>query len=56
MAKILASIYLEIPQLERLDKLWAKTEVAKAKYVREGIDLLLKKYEKQLKGEHKKRR
>ena len=46
MAKILASIYLEIPQLEELNKLSAKTRVSKAKYVREGVDLLLKKYEK----------
>ena len=56
MAKILASIYLEIPQLERLDELSAKTRVAKSAYIREGIDLLLQKYEEQPKGKHKKRR
>ena len=56
MAKILSSIYLEIPQLERLDKLSEKTRVPKAVYVREGIDLALKKYEKQLKDRHEKRR
>ena len=55
MAKILASIYLEIPQLGRLDKLSGKTGVAKSKYIREGIDLLLQKYEEQLKGENIKR-
>ena len=54
MAKILSSIYLEIPQIERLDKLSAKTRVAKAVYIREGIDLLLQRYKKQLGGEHKK--
>jgi predicted DNA-binding protein len=54
MAKIFSCIYLEIPQIERLDKLSAKTRVAKAEYIQEGIDLLLKKYKKQLGGEHKK--
>ena len=54
MAKILSSIYLEIPQLERLDKLSEKTRVPKAVYVREGLDLVLKKHEKQLEGKHKK--
>jgi predicted DNA-binding protein len=54
MAKILSSIYLEIPQIERLNKLSAKTRVAKAVYIREGIDLLLQRYKKQLGGEHKK--
>ena len=56
MAKIHASIQLELPQIERLNKLSAKTRVAKAVYIREGIDLALKKYEEQLKGEHRKRR
>ena len=56
MSKILASIYLEIPQLGRLDKLSAKTGVAKSKYIREGIDLLLQRYEEQLKYRHIKRR
>ena len=54
MAKILSSIYLEIPQLERLDKLSAKTGVAKSVYIREGIDLLLQRYEEQPKDRHKK--
>ena len=54
MAKILSSIYLEIPQRERLDELSAKTKVPKAVYVREGLELLLQKYEEQLKGKHKK--
>ena len=54
MAKILASIYLEIPQIERLDKLSAKTSVPKSEYIREGIDLLLKKYEEQPKDRNKK--
>ena len=54
MAKIFSCIYLEIPQIERLDKLSAKTKVPKAVYVREGLELLLQKYEEQLKGKHKK--
>ena len=56
MAKKLASIYLDIEQLERLDKLSAKTRVVKSEYIREGLDLVLKKYDKQLKGKNKKRR
>ena len=56
MAKILSSIYLELPQIERLDKLSAKTGVAKAVYIREGIDLLLQKYTEQPKDKHKKTR
>ena len=56
MAKKLVSIYPEKEQLKRLDKLSAKTKIPKAKYVREGVDLLLQKYEKELKGKNKKRR
>ena len=56
MAKTLASINLEIPQIERLDKLSAKTRVAKSEYIREGLDLLLQKYEDQLEERHTKRR
>jgi predicted DNA-binding protein len=52
MAKRLLSIYPEKEQLKRLDKLSAKTKVPKAQYVSEGIDLVLKKYEKQLQGKH----
>ena len=48
MAKILASIYLEKEQIKRLDKLSAMTRIAKAVYIREGLDLLLQKYEEQL--------
>ena len=47
MAKAIVSIYPTVEQLKRLDKLSAKTKVAKAKYIREGVDLLLQKYEKQ---------
>ena len=56
MAKKLFSAFVEKEQEARLDKLSAKTRVPKAVYVREGIDLALKKYEKQLKDKNKKRR
>ena len=56
MAKKVVSIYPTVEQLTRLDKLSAKTGVSKGKYVREGVDLLLKKYEKQLGSDNKKRR
>jgi predicted DNA-binding protein len=54
MAKILVSIYPEKRQLERLDKLSAMTRVPKAEYIREGINLLLNKYEAQTREGHKK--
>jgi predicted DNA-binding protein len=56
MGKVVVSIYPTVEQLKRLDKLSAKTKVPKAKYVREGIDRLLKKYEKQPGNDDKKRR
>ena len=56
MAKILVSIYPEKKQLERLDKLSAATRVPKAEFIREGIDLLLNKYEELTRKGHKKRR
>ena len=47
MAKVIVSIYPTVEQLKRLDKLSAKTKVPRSKYIREGVDLLLQKYEKQ---------
>jgi hypothetical protein len=44
--KILRSLYLNIEQVERLKKLSAKTKVPQAVYIREGIDLVLKKHSK----------
>jgi predicted DNA-binding protein len=55
MAMKLVSVFLEKEQEARLDKLSAKTRVPKAVYIRDGIDLALKKYEKQLKARHIKR-
>ena len=48
MAKAIVSIYPTVEQLKRLDKLSAKTGVSRAQYVREGVDLLLQKYEEEL--------
>ena len=48
MAKVIVSIYPTVEQLKRLDKLSAKTGVSRAAYVREGVDLLLQKYEEEL--------
>lgn len=55
MAKILVSIYPEKKQLKRLDRLSAATRVPKAEYIREGIDLLLNKYEDHTRKRDKKR-
>ena len=56
MAKKLISLHLEEKQIERLSKLSAKTRVPRAVYIRDGLDSILDKCEKQLKGERKKRR
>ena len=50
MAKKLITIYLDIEQLEKLNKLSEKTGVTKSEYIREAFDLVLKKHEKHLKG------
>jgi len=55
MAKKLVSLYMEEEQIERLSKLSAKTRVPKAVYIRDGIDFMLDKCEKQLKGKRNKR-
>ena len=43
--KVLRSIYLDKEQIEKIKKLSEKTKVPQAVYVREGLDLLLRKYE-----------
>ena len=43
--KVLRSIYLDIAQVERIKKLSEITKVPQAVYVRDGLDLLLSKYE-----------
>jgi len=54
--KILRSIYLENEQVERLMKLSAKTKIPQAVFIREGLDLMLAKYENEIKGSNKKRK
>jgi predicted DNA-binding protein len=46
--KVLRSIYLDIAQVERIKKLSEVTKVPQAVYVREGLDLLLQKYEEKI--------
>jgi len=47
--KALRSIYLELEQAEKLKQLSAKTRVPQAVYIREGLDLVMNKYEKKMK-------
>jgi predicted DNA-binding protein len=49
MTKILRTIYLDTRLVEKLVRLSTKTRIPQAVLVREGIDLMLKKYEKKLK-------
>lgn len=51
--KVLRSIYLDIAQVERIKKLSERTKVPQAVYVREGLDLLLSKYEGQMDKDHR---
>jgi hypothetical protein len=44
-AKVLRSIYLDITQVEKIKRLSEITKVPQAVYVREGLDLILHKYE-----------
>jgi len=54
MTKLLRSVYLDEEQVESLIKLSKKTRVPQAVLVREGIDLMLKKRERQLQRKKKK--
>jgi len=49
--KVLRSIYLDIAQVEKIKRLSERTKVPQAVYVREGLDLLLRKYEEQVASE-----
>lgn len=49
--KISTTIYVTPSQSERLKLLHARTKVPVAVYIREGIDLILKKYEHLLPGQ-----
>jgi len=47
--KALRSVYLDLQQVERLKLLSEKTRVPQAVYLREGLDLVMNKYEKKIK-------
>ena len=47
--KALRSVYLDSEQVERLKRLSGKTRVPQAVYIREGLDLVMNKYEKRVK-------
>jgi predicted DNA-binding protein len=47
--KALRSVYLDSEQVERLKNLSAITRVPQAVYIREGLDLVMDKYEKKAK-------
>ena len=49
--KISTTVYITPEQNERLHLLHARTKVPVAVYIREGIDLVLKRYEHQLPGQ-----
>jgi len=55
MTKLLRSVYLDEEQVESLIALSKKTRVPQAVLVREGVDLMLKKHEKQVQRKKKKR-
>ena len=55
MTKILRSLYIEKEQVESLIKLSKRTRVPQAVLVREGVDLMLKKREKELQRKKKKK-
>ena len=51
--KVLRSIYLDLDQIEKVKKLSEKTKVPQSVYIREGLDLLLQKYGKELRKSSK---
>ena len=55
MTKLLRTVFVDEITLARLNKLSAITRIPKAVIIREGIDLMLDKHEKLLKGKREKR-
>jgi predicted DNA-binding protein len=49
--KVSTTVYLTEEQLERLRLLHERTKVPVSVYIREGIDLVLKRYEQHLPGQ-----
>ena len=46
--KVLRTIYIDLDQVKKIKKLSQKTKVPQAEYFREAMDLVLKKYQKEL--------
>lgn len=55
MAKLLRTVFVDEITVARLNKLSAITRIPKAVLIREGIDFMLDKHEKQLQRKKKKR-
>ena len=49
--KISTTIYLEPEQYEQLKELWRRTCVPVAVYIRQGVDVILKRYADDLKDD-----
>ena len=49
--KLSTTVYITAEQDERLKKLHERTKVPVAEYIRQGIDLILEKYEYHLPGQ-----
>ncbi len=49
--KVVTTIYITRDQEEQLKALTARTKVAMAEYIRQGIDLILRKYEDEIPGQ-----
>ena len=56
MAKKLISVYMDEKQIERLARLSAKTRVPRSVYIRDGLEVILDKNEKDLRVKHKGRK
>ncbi len=56
MLKIIRSFYLDKQIIAKVARLSKKTGVSQSVLVREGVDLMLKKHEKQMSGSQKKRK
>ena len=56
MAKALRTVFVDEITLARLNKLSAITRIPKAVFIREGVNLMLDKHEKQLKSKGKKKK
>jgi|GEM_PF-2763320 len=48
--KVIRSFFFDKKQLESLNRLSAITRISQQVYIREGLDLVLNKYERKLRG------